>query len=80
MSIEASLALPNYAGDNIMFAIIADTAVVFIGYSLPHAISRLELAGRDLSDYMARILHERGYSFETSGTLMIFFKMLDFII
>ena len=40
---------------------------VYEGFTLPHAVLRLDLAGRDLTDHMAALLGERGYGFGTSA-------------
>jgi len=50
---------------------VVHTVPVYEGCALPNAILRLQLAGRDLTDFMSKMLLEQGLSVQTTSEMEI---------
>eukprot|EP00330_Aristerostoma_sp_ATCC50986_P010896 CAMPEP_0114580306 /NCGR_PEP_ID=MMETSP0125-20121206/4623_1 /TAXON_ID=485358 ORGANISM="Aristerostoma sp., Strain ATCC 50986" /NCGR_SAMPLE_ID=MMETSP0125 /ASSEMBLY_ACC=CAM_ASM_000245 /LENGTH=315 /DNA_ID=CAMNT_0001771799 /DNA_START=25 /DNA_END=972 /DNA_ORIENTATION=+ len=50
---------------------VTHTVPVYEGYSIPHCIMRTDLAGRDLSHYMVKLITELGKNFSSSAEFEI---------
>jgi len=46
---------------------VSHTVPIYEGYSLPHAIGRVDMAGRDMTEWMMKLLMGEGNSFTTSA-------------
>jgi actin len=50
---------------------VTHTVPVFEGFSIPHAIEKMEIAGRVITDYAQKLLLEQGHSFTSTAELEI---------
>jgi actin-related protein len=40
---------------------VSHTVPIFEGYAIPHAVQRILLAGRDMTEYLRELLRQKGY-------------------
>jgi actin len=50
---------------------VSHTVPVFEGFSLPHAVERMEIAGRVLTGYLQKLLLEAGHNFTSAAEIEI---------
>jgi len=50
---------------------VSHTVPVFEGFTIAHAVNKMEIAGRVLTDYMQKLLLAEGFSFTSSAELEI---------
>lgn len=50
---------------------VTHTVPVFEGFSLPHAVEKMEIAGRVLTEYLQKLLLEAGHSFTSAAEIQI---------
>ncbi|EGG13303.1 alpha-centractin [Cavenderia fasciculata] len=50
---------------------VTHTVPVFEGFALPHAITRIDIGGRDITNHLQYLLRRAGYNFRTSAELEV---------
>ncbi len=46
---------------------VAHVVPVYESFTLPHAVTRMDIAGRDVTDHLQLLLRRSGYNFQTSA-------------
>ncbi len=54
---------------------ISHVLPIFEGYGLPHAYGRVDLAGRDITEYLQLLLRKSGINFVSSSEMEIVKKI-----
>jgi actin-related protein len=50
---------------------ITNTVAIYEGYAIPSAIHRINFAGKDITEYLRKMLKDRGYNFTTPAEIEI---------
>ena len=50
---------------------VTHTAPIYEGFSIPHAVAKIQIAGRDLTQFMGKLLLERQYNLTSSAEMEI---------
>jgi len=50
---------------------VTNAVPVYQGFTLPHAITRIDVAGRDVTEYLQLLLRKAGHNFHTSAELEV---------
>nr|AAD24476.1 actin [Sterkiella nova] len=81
MAISAALQLHSIGKTTGIVCDIGDSATHAVpvkdGFVIPDTSSRIQLAGKDLTSFMAKVLRERGYNFTSSDELQIVSDMKE---
>ena len=59
---------------------VSHTVPIYEGFALRHAMERMDLAGRDVTQSLQRLLTERGHHFSSSAEVIFCFFFFFFVL